>query len=239
MGSEKKQNYTERNYGIDFLRIVAMIFITILHVLGKGGVRSNSIFPSTNYEVAWFLETLAICAVNCYALISGYVGCTSKYKFSNIVYLYLQVIFYTIVITGVFALFKPETVEITDIKKAVFPFAYGTYWYFTAYFGMFFFIPCMNFFINTAPKALAGKTVLAIIILFSILPVLFSNDMFKISDGYSMYWLSMMYIIGAYIKKYELNSKVKTGISLLGYFIFVIVTWGSKLILDIMANKGG
>jgi hypothetical protein len=181
---------------------------------------------------------MAYCAVNCYALISGYVGCDSKYKLSNIIYLYLQVIFYTIIITGIFAVFKPGTVGISDFVKALFPFAFGMYWYFTAYFCMFFFIPFMNYFINTASKALAGKLVLSIIILFSILPTIFANDMFKTDGGYSVYWLSMMYIIGAYIKKYGLNSKIKPRISLLGYFIFNIITWGCKLILDIMSDKG-
>jgi surface polysaccharide O-acyltransferase-like enzyme len=228
----------ERNYGIDFLRIIAMIFIPILHVLGQGGILGNSISLSANYEVAWFLEIAAYCAVNCYALISGYVGYDSKYKFSNIIYLYFQVIFYTLIITSIFAVLKPETIEISNFVKAVFPFAFGTYWYFTAYFCMFFFMPFMNYFINTAPKNLARKMIFAIIILFSILPAIFANDMFKTSGGYSVYWLSMMYIIGAYIKKYGLNLKIRARTSLLGYFIFIIITWLSKLILDVMSNKG-
>jgi hypothetical protein len=127
-------------------------------------------------------------------------------------------------------------VGISDFVNAVFPFTYESYWYFTAYFGMFFFIPFMNYFINTAPKALAGKLVLTIIILFSILPTIINNDIFITSNGFSMYWLSMMYIIGAYIKKYELNSKIKPSISLLGYFVFIIITWGCKLIIDVISN---
>jgi surface polysaccharide O-acyltransferase-like enzyme len=203
MYSKEQITYKERNYGIDLLRIVAMIFIPILHVLLQGGILGNSISLSANYEVAWFLEIMAYCAVNCYALISGYVGYDSKYKYSNIIYLYLQVIFYTIIITSIFAVFKPDTVRISSFVKALFPFAFDVYWYFTAYFCMFFFIPFMNFFINTASKNLAGKAVLAIIILFSILPTIFANDMFKTSGGYSVYWLSMMYIIGAYIKNMD------------------------------------
>lgn len=96
----------------------------------------------------------------------------------------------------------------------------------------------MNYFINTAPKDLARKMIFAIIILFSILPTIFANDMFKTSGGYSVYWLSMMYIIGAYIKKYGSNLKIRARTSLLGYFIFIIITWVSKLILDAMSNRG-
>jgi hypothetical protein len=39
-------------------------------------------------------------------------------------------------------------------------------------------------------------------------------------------------------KKYGLNTKIRSGISLLGYFVFIIITWGSKLILDILSYRG-
>lgn len=71
-----------RNYGIDALRIVSMLMVVTLHVLGHGGVLK--IAESEKYWIVWFLEISAYCAVNCYALISGYVGVYSKYKFSNL-----------------------------------------------------------------------------------------------------------------------------------------------------------
>ena len=84
----------ERNYGIDLLRMVSMILVAVLHVLGQGGVISEAgkHTPFNAYKVAWFLEIAAFCAVNCYAAISGYVGIKSKFKYSNIIYLWLQVI---------------------------------------------------------------------------------------------------------------------------------------------------
>ena len=74
----------QRNYGIDLLRIVSMIMIVTLHVLGKGGVLKNTVPLSYRYEVAWFLETASYCAVNCYAINSGYVAVKSKFKYSKI-----------------------------------------------------------------------------------------------------------------------------------------------------------
>ena len=74
-------NKRERNYGIDLLRIVSMLMVVVLHVLGQGGVLKTSTPLSIGYSVAWILEIAAYCAVNCYALISGYVGVNSKFKY--------------------------------------------------------------------------------------------------------------------------------------------------------------
>ena len=74
----------ERNYGIDLFRIVSMFMVVVLHVLGQGGILDGTIGVAGNYETAWFLETAAYGAVNCYALISGYVGIRSRYRYSTL-----------------------------------------------------------------------------------------------------------------------------------------------------------
>jgi hypothetical protein len=197
----------------------------------------ESVSLSAHYELAWFLEIAAYCAVNCYALISGFVGYGSRYRYANIIYLYLQVIFYTVIVTCIFAICMPGSVGVKDFIKAIFPFAFGTYWYFTAYFGMFFLIPFMNYFIEKISSELAYKTILIIVCVFSILPTIFHNDMFKTSSGYSMLWLSLMYLVGACIRKYNWNERIGARSGALGYLICVIATWASKLVLELLTNK--
>ena len=97
----------ERNYGIDFLRIISMFMIVILHILGNGGILASVQTGSVKYHLTWFMEIASYCAVNCYALISGYVGIYSKHKLSNIFYLWIQVIFYTLSITLLFKIISP------------------------------------------------------------------------------------------------------------------------------------
>ena len=64
-------NYT-RNYGIDLFRIVAMFMIVNLHVLKHGGTLEQ--VTGTQFIVTWLIEAFITCAVNCYAIISGYAG---------------------------------------------------------------------------------------------------------------------------------------------------------------------
>lgn len=70
----------ERNYGIDMLRIVAMFMVIILHILGRGGILDSVKTFSPNYYIGWFMEIASFGAVNCYAIISGYVCYNKKNK---------------------------------------------------------------------------------------------------------------------------------------------------------------
>lgn len=232
-----KGNTKEHNYGIDLLRIISMFMIVMLHVLGHGGVLNASVQNLVGYGVAWFLEIAAYCAVNCYALISGYVGYGTKHKYSNIVVLYLQVIFWMIAIQAVFMIIMPGTVGVIDIIKSFFTFALNTYWYFTAYFCMFFFIPFLNRLMQSLEKNEARILIVTIIFVFSVLPTVFQNDMFKNSYGSSAFWLAMLYLIGAYFKKYEMEScdtKMRDGVT---YLLCIVVTWISQYGVELLMKK--
>lgn len=100
-----------RNYGIDLLRMLAMWMVIILHILNKGGVLSAAAPLSAGYEAAKLLEAGAYCAVNCYGLISGYVGVQHRFQYSGAIALWLRVTFYTVSITAVFAAFLPGSVD--------------------------------------------------------------------------------------------------------------------------------
>lgn len=39
---KKREYFMERNYGIDLLRIIAMMMIVMLHIVGRGGISENS-----------------------------------------------------------------------------------------------------------------------------------------------------------------------------------------------------
>lgn len=234
MNCDKSGNRGERNYGIDLLRIVSMLFVPVLHVLGHGGVLDTVQPFSIHSELAWFLEIMVYCAVNCFALISGFVGYGAEYKYANLIYLYLQVVFYTVTVSCIFAIGKPGSVGIKDFIKAILPF--DTYWYFTAYFCMFFFIPFMNFLMDRLQKDMAKKMICSIVILFSVVPTLFLRDLFLTGSGYSALWLSMLYLIGAYIRKYDVTGLINKRQCLWGYFICVFITWGSRFILLLVSS---
>ena len=85
-----------RNYGIDLLRIISMINIINLHI----NIYSRVLFidfTSHLHKPVWILEIFSYWPVNSFGLISGIVG-YKKYKFSNLMYIWIQVSFYSIIL---------------------------------------------------------------------------------------------------------------------------------------------
>ncbi|QTZ58332.1 hypothetical protein MCPGFBBE_00431 [Streptococcus equi subsp. zooepidemicus] len=196
-----------RHYGLDLLRIISMFMIVITHVLGKGGLRSTVEGEADSYFiVTWIIQVLVYGAVNCYALISGYVGIKSPYKYSKIVNIWVQVFFYSFLMTLLFALFG-FPVSLENWRQALFPIVSGNYWYITAYFGLLIFMPMINGGLNTLSNKQLGRLVLLVFAIFSLIPALMNQqvDEFSLSKGFEMTWLIILYIIGAYLRRIELS----------------------------------
>ncbi len=226
----------KRNYGIDLLRILSMLMVLLLHILGAGGVLGASERLSLNYEIAWFLETAAYCAVNCYALISGYVGFRAKHRYANLLTLWLQVVLYSAGITLIFVLISPENARVDTVLGSFFPVINNYGWYFTCYFALFFFMPLLNHVINTmAEKDLKLLCASAVGIL-SVLPTVATKDIFQINDGYSVLWLSALYLLGGCIGRFGWFAKTKEWILGLIYGGCVLCSWGAKYLLEVWNN---
>ena len=230
----------ERNYGIDLLRIVSMFMVVMLHVIGHaGGMASSQPFLSVKGELIWALEIACYCAVNCYALISGYVGVKAKHKYSNLIYLWLQVLFYSVlstVIISVVNIANGISISIMDLLKSFFPVATSRYWYFTAYFCLFLFIPILNHVLHTAPRKMLKSGLIAVIVLFCIVDGIQSVRSFGLEGGYSFLWLAVLYLIGGYISKYEVLKKYSAKRCFLIYFLCVAIICCSRIVIGLLTQ---
>ena len=231
--SEKGHNLDrQRNYGIDLLRIVSMLMIVTLHVLGQGGllgVEGNEMKKT----VLWFMEITSLCSVNCYALISGYVGYGRKIKASSFIKLWFEVVFYLFVFSIGFKIFVPEYVGTFQLFSSFLPISTNKYWYFTAYFALFLFMPFLNVLLDSLNKTEATILLISLIFVFSVFPVIllgkvWGGDLFYTNLGYSILWLSVLYFIGAYLKKYPIRNNVKKCYCLFGALACAIISFVCK-----------
>lgn len=207
--ASSKQVKRPRNYGVDLLRIVSMCMVVALHVMGQGGLISNVSWPSAHYSVIWIFEIACYCAVNCYALITGYVSVGHKFKYSRLLSLWLQVALTSFAITLIAKLFRPDALDWKTVLKSLVPLYAGSYWYFTAYFGIAFFIPLFNKLIEVISRRQFKLLMLFLIVVFSVIPTVIGRDIFYTNKGYSALWLAVLYFIGAYVKKYGLGQRKK------------------------------
>lgn len=216
----------ERNYGVDFLRILSMFFVIILHCLGKGGVLDAAKQGTAQYSSAWLLETVAYCAVNIFGMISGYVGYSEtpkKTKYSNWILMWLQVVFYGAVTTVVFQLIMPDAVTKKDFFEMFLPVSKELYWYFTAYTALFFLMPLLNAAIRSCTEKQLKQMLIIILVVF----VFYDNvtRKFGMEAGYTCLWLILLYLIGAIMKKCRIGEKIKPLPAFAGILALVVVSW--------------
>lgn len=219
---------SERNRGIDLFRIVSMILAVGVHIVGQGGILEATVKHSLNYETARILDILFVCCVDCFALISGYVGYDAKFKPANILYFWFETLFYSVVITVVFHLIDPHLVNGNAIITSALPVLFRQYWYITAYFCLFFFMPAINSLIRNASIGFTWYLFAVSMILFSVFPSITGADLFHTGRGYAPLWLAVMYGIGAACKKYPVFSRISPAASLAGFFACAVLTWVVK-----------
>ena len=223
----------KRNTGIDLLRVVSMFMIVVLHVIGQGGFMvRNSAHPQP-YYVVWFLETMAYCAVNCFGLISGYVGIKSRFKLSRLLELYLTVLFYTLLITGIAALVHPEWIDRDLLLKSFLPVQWKTYWYFSGYVAAALLSPFLNRMVLSLKDKERRRLLVVLLLVFSagtFISKSYDVDFLQLVGGYSCMWLLVLYVCGACLGLEKIPGRkwLYGGI----YLLCVVLSWSSKILIE-------
>lgn len=228
MGTDR--SLSSRNYGVDLLRVVAMLYVVTLHSIGPGGILAAAQAGSAQYHTAWFLEIWTYCAVDIFALISGYVSYSDQHKpvrWSNYLLLWLQVVFYGAGVTLAFNFFHPELVTRQDLFQTFFPVTNGLYWYVTAYTGLFFLMPLLGAGCRTLSEPTLRKLFFGLLLAFSLYETFFQK--FTMGAGYSFLWISILYVLGACVKKCGIGKNLKPWQAVFGIVVLCLATWWWKM----------
>lgn len=134
-----------------------------------------------------------------------------RFRYSGAVALWLRTAFYTLLITAAFAVFLPGSVNGDRVLAAFFPVLFRQYWYVTAYFGMCLFIPFFNLLLERLTRRQAKVLALSLVLIFSLLPTLRQGDVFLTDNGYSVLWLSCLYLLGGILASARGRSARKPG----------------------------
>lgn len=215
---------SKRNYGIDLLRLVAMFMVVVLHVSGHGGILEN--VKGGGYEAAWLVDLAAFCAVDCYAVISGYVSYPEqekKYRYSRYLSIWIPAFIYGFGINVAGAFLLKNTISIKWLIKSAAIVTKDYYWYVTAYTGVFFMEPVLNKAVRAASERELNTMMLMVLVVFCV----YGNiSGFQLNGGYSFVWLLILYLVGAWMKKNKIARKLSPlvwCVLLAGSVLFV---WG-------------
>lgn len=223
------QERQARILGLDVLRILSMVMIVGLHLLGQGGILEAAELGSGAWYASRCLQCLFYCAVDCYGLLSGYVGTCRGRNGPRLLILWLTVVLYSCLFVLFFRWRSPELVGKDAFIHALFPVLTRQYWYFTAYFGMSLLLSRME----GASAVLTGgrgvRSFAALTVFFCLLPTLLHSDPFHMRGGYSLIWLTVLYLMGAALRRDRFFQRLGSGILVLSGLICLILTYASIL----------
>ena len=134
----------KRQYGLDFLRIIAMLLITAFHYVAYSQVLYNPDLTGFNQVLFSCVSALFGCAVNLFVLITGYFSCEKKINFKRMLMLWVHVVLVGIVLLAIATIFLEQPFKITTLIKTLFPVSTMHYWFFTMYVLLVFASPIIN-----------------------------------------------------------------------------------------------
>lgn len=233
----------QREVKYEILRILAMGMIITLHYLSKGGFLSPLTERVTVVDVfSWLIEAFCLVAVNVYVLISGYFGCTSEWKIKKIVTLWLQVFSYAFVV-GVFVLLSGivdcSVFNVYEGIKLICPIITEHYWFATSYFFLFIMMPFLKAGIEKISQKQLGIIIVVLLLLQSVMKSILPLHLPWDKLGYDAWWFVTLFLVGAYIRKYEIPFLKKKMNCLAVYVIFSVMTFALTLGLHYVYQMTG
>lgn len=184
----------ERNIGIDLLKIFAMIGVVALHYnnrsIGKAFLYAP-LFSNKSYAL-YFVQSVFICAVNVFIMISGYfMANTTKVNIKKPIRLLIQVVVFRELIYIVTALCAGRQITAPNIFKFLLPQS----WFAVLYVALYCLAPYLNRLIKSLSAKNFGIFVNLSFILFSIWP--FTVDVLQEWTGMSFSGLSSIALSGS------------------------------------------
>ncbi len=224
----EKSRTANRMSGLDLLRCLAMMMVVVLHFLGKGKLLpdlTNEALGSTG-AVAWLLEAFCIVAVNTYMFISGYFLCTSSFKLSRLLQLWLQIWVFSMgfgLLGALTGIVQETPVDIHYYLTLLFPISMGHYWFMSAYVYLYLLLPIVCVAVKQMNKKqmqwAIGMLLFAYSVIKSVLPLRMELD----AQGYDVVWYLCVFLVAAYIRRFGMPILEKKSRGLLLYVISAVL----------------
>ena len=188
----------KRNPGIDFLRLLAMYLVVVYHLLFHGGILD----AGQNSGAAQLLRVLTLCAVDGFALISGYVGLREekpRFPVNRMARLWLQTLFYSLLMLLAAACIYRPILSKSSLLRALLPVASDQYWYVTAYMPLCLMMPWLNALLCRLDRRELGQLAAGLTGLFCLYGTLANplSENFRLWGGCHFSWLVILYVVGA------------------------------------------
>ncbi len=235
--NQKFLSNKNRDSGIELFRILTMLVIVAHHYVVNSEL--GLVVHNTGMNFSNVFLTLFGCGgktgINCFVMITGYFMCKSNITLKKFLKLFLEVLFYRVVIYFIFIAFGIDTFSVKEIIKIFLPiYSIGT-GFTQSYLTFFLFIPFINIFIKNAGKKYHLLLLAILLCVYTIFPTFLRGSM---PLNY-VSWFVVIYLVGAYIRMYPcqfFDNKKKAGFL---FFICIALSLLSVIGCLFLGNKLG
>ena len=190
----------KRNSSIETLRLILIIGIVVMHMNGTMMASDDSSVNIWLYIVNGFCNI----SVSVFVLISGYYGVNGDLK--KILMYESKLLEYSLLSSLILCVFFDYSIK--TLILAFIPFSTNRYWFMTCYMLLLIFSPFLNKIIEIVSYKQFRSFLLLMITVFSFVPtIIYFHPMGD--SGKNIINFIMLYFIGAYIKKYDIEIKFK------------------------------
>lgn len=219
----------KRQSNIELLRIIAMLFIVLHHLIINGIDYSTAIKMNPcdwNCILGGILEPFCIIGVNLFFLISGYFLIRFSWKKCAYIVIKLYMYFFIIRMLGVFIGFCDLNME--TIEYIIWPL--GSYWFLRVYILLMFVSPVLNLVINQMNVNMSRYFIL-FFAFFVCGYSFFINDIhLGFNRGYSFLFACCLYLLGAIARKGLIFVKINKSRQW-------IILWAAALLCNVVLTE--
>lgn len=214
----------KRQSGIELLRIIAMLFVLVLHADYLAlGYPKQAIIKADPLSVvsSVLLESMAVVSVNVFVMISGWFGLRPSWK-GAFKLLYQSLFLSLLVLLGAFVYTQITGEQILTASNVID--SLKDYWFLWTYLILYAISPLLNSFVEHSGK----RKLLHFLIIFYALQFIceFFVGSRYFSNGYSVLSFMGLYLLARYLKLYASESigQANKNLFLLIYLFYVLIS---------------
>lgn len=197
-----------------------LFFVVVIHLMEHSGYFEQLNNQGYMYYVMNYILWLIRVAVPVFVIITGYLGIS--FKLDKIINLEMSLLFYGFVSFCLALMIDAKSVEfsVMSIMKTILPFSYNSWWFATCYIVLMIFSPFINILLDSIDHQKHLNLILACFILFNVISS-YSPDPIDKTSGYGFTNFIFLYIVGRYIRKYDLFCNIQKNIGYI-YILFLV-----------------
>lgn len=225
----------ERSSNLELLRLLAMFCIVANHLVGQGDVLRDA--SGVNFLFSFFVGNAARISVNVFLIIGCWFMADASFRGSRFVKLWLEELFYTVILTLLMVCFYPADVRPNYVIAAFFPVFGYNHWFISGYLVLILLSP----FLKKLLEMRAERLKKLVLLLFAFTCIWSSVRPFENETMDTLVWFCSMFVFAGWYKKQVCRGgdpgREKSGSGSRGGWLYLFAAAAGYFLLCLLAVR--